>query len=358
LTRDHTQAAGPQAPQKPRTPWAWLKQWFGRKLARHLSREPAKAASPEAMADLQRFRRCLQPGDVILVEGASRFSTGIKYLTQSTWSHAALYVGESALANLPASQRREGARACIIEADLVDGVRAIDLDDYAGLPLRICRPVGLSEDEVATVVAHAVGRLGHAYDVKHIVDLLRWLMPMPPIPARFRRRLLTLGSGDPTRAICSALVAEALQSVRYPILPQVQRLQRVDRDDGEPLTSAVLEQRHASLLVPRDFDLSPYFEIVKPDLGTGFDHHRLAWRDAFVDPEQLSGTSDTDSAAPGSAPLSGPRRRRRVADAVDISTFTELPPPSTHQPLADGAGPAEPADAPSAGRRWWQRWFG
>ncbi len=36
----------------------------------------------------------LRKGDVLLVEGTSRFSSAIKYLTQSTWSHAALYIGD------------------------------------------------------------------------------------------------------------------------------------------------------------------------------------------------------------------------------------------------------------------------
>ena len=35
----------------------------------------------------------LRPGDVLLVEGNTRLSVAIKYLTQSTWSHAALFVG-------------------------------------------------------------------------------------------------------------------------------------------------------------------------------------------------------------------------------------------------------------------------
>ena len=35
----------------------------------------------------------LRPGDVLLVEGESRVSMAIKVLTQSNWSHAALFVG-------------------------------------------------------------------------------------------------------------------------------------------------------------------------------------------------------------------------------------------------------------------------
>ena len=40
------------------------------------------------------LRASLQPGDVLLVEGNQRISTAIKYLTQSTWPHAAVYIGE------------------------------------------------------------------------------------------------------------------------------------------------------------------------------------------------------------------------------------------------------------------------
>ena len=39
----------------------------------------------------------------------------------------------------------------------------------------------------------------------------------------------------------------------------------------------VLHVRHHSLFTPRDFDVSPYFQVVKPTLEAGFDHHRLAW---------------------------------------------------------------------------------
>ena len=44
--------------------------------------------------------------------------------------------------------------------------------------------------------------------------------------------------------------------------------------------SEILHIRHHSLYAPRDFDLSPYFEIVKPTLEAGFDYRRLRWADA------------------------------------------------------------------------------
>ena len=35
--------------------------------------------------------------------------------------------------------------------------------------------------------------------------------------------------------------------------------------------------RHHSLYTPRDFDLSPYFQIVKPTLVYGFDYKAVIW---------------------------------------------------------------------------------
>ena len=134
-------------------------------------------------------------------------------------------------------------------------------------------------DEAERVAQHALARLGQRYDLRNIFDLARWLFPTPPVPLRLRRRLLVLGSGDPTRAISSTLIAQAFAAVRYPILPQVER-----RPRGDPLCPAcvddILHVRHRSLYVPRDFDVSPYFEVVKPSLAGGFDHRRLHWHDS------------------------------------------------------------------------------
>ena len=67
---------------------------LGRHLARKLN-EPVPGIRPFTHANVAALRRVLQPGDVLLVEGNSRVSVAIKYLTQSTWSHAALYVGNA-----------------------------------------------------------------------------------------------------------------------------------------------------------------------------------------------------------------------------------------------------------------------
>lgn len=246
--------------------------WLGRRLATFLAR-PRAVETHFGTSGFDLLETTLRPGDVLLVEGSSRFSTAIKYLTQSSWSHAALYVGGALVDECP-----ELGSHVLIEADVSDGVRAVPLHSYRGLHTRICRAVGLSQDEVDTVIAHAIRRLGQQYDMRNIVDLMRFLLPTPPVPGHWRRRMLALGSGDPTRAICSSLIADAFHSVRYPILPLIDRCDRhlpgANREQRERL-----HIRNSRLFAPRDFDISPYFLIVKPMLERPFDVHRLRWAD-------------------------------------------------------------------------------
>ena len=140
----------------------------------------------------------------------------------------------------------------------------------------ICRPVGLSPGDVKNVLSQAIGQLGCAYDTRNIIDLARYLFPTPPVPASWRREMIAFGSGDPTRAICSELIAQSFEAVGYPVLPDVTYLPAplVDCPD---CVEQIMRVHHHSLYVPRDFDVSPYFEIVKPSLEAKFDFHILNW---------------------------------------------------------------------------------
>ncbi len=244
---------------------------IGRTLARYLE-QPVSEYEPFSVNDPQTLRRVLRPADVLLVEGDRRISVAIKYLTRSTWSHAAVYVGD-----VLGGQAVGGEACSLVEADLVEGVIAVPLSRYARLNTRICRPVGLTTADRDRVVEKALAAVGSAYDLKNVIDLARYLLPQPPVPVRWRRRMLALGSGDPTRAICSTLIAQAFQAVRYPILPHV-RVEGAYRG-GRYTEREILHIRHHSLFAPRDFDLSPYFAIVKPTLEVGFDYRRLEWGD-------------------------------------------------------------------------------
>ncbi|MEI7568065.1 MAG: YiiX/YebB-like N1pC/P60 family cysteine hydrolase [Alcaligenaceae bacterium] len=241
---------------------------LGTWLATYLTKE-IKVGSTAPPSNPLHLQETLRPGDVLLVEGRTRISSAIKYLTQSTWSHAALFIGFDYLGD------RAPEDHCLIEADTVRGVCSSSLERFAHLHTRICRPVGLSATECDTVIQYALSQLGHQYDLHNVFDLARYLLPTPPIPSRYRRKLLALGSGDPTRAICSTLIAQAFATVRYPILAlEAVALAPSTQYSFEPTH---FKPKHFSLLTPRDFDVSPYFEIIKPTLEGGFNFHDLEW---------------------------------------------------------------------------------
>ena len=244
-------------------------QFAGKWLANYLSKEmEIKGTAPPS--NPLHLQASLRPGDVLLVEGNTRLSTAIKYLTQSTWSHAAIYVGINFSSNAP-----EGH--CLVDADTVHGVRSVDLGKFANLHTRICRPIGLSQDERLAVTQAAISKIGYRYDLRNVFDLARYLFPTPPVPTKFRRQLLSLGSGDPTRAICSTLIAEAFQSIRYPILPVEHKNGAIFSRDNYTVQPTAFQPKHYSFLTPRDFDVSPYFAIIKPTVECGFNFHDLEW---------------------------------------------------------------------------------
>lgn len=239
---------------------------IGRFLAGRLENKTS-GYEPYTPSDPQTLARVLRPGDILLVEGNQRISTAIKYLTQSTWSHAAFFAGDH-----PGMQGRQ-----LIEVNIRDGCIAVPLAKYQTYNTRICRPVGLTPEDRETVIRFMIGKLGVKYDTKNILDMLRYFMPTPPVPIRWRRRMIAFGSGEPTRAICSTLIAQAFQSIRYPILPEIRHVPGHSSAESHYSRAEILHIRHYSLFTPRDFDLSPYFRVVKPTLEHGFDYKRLTW---------------------------------------------------------------------------------
>ena len=262
-------------------------QYLGRRLAQFLAK-PREKNSHIPTSPWGLLAATLRKGDVVLVEGSSRFASAIKYLTQSTWSHAALYIGD-ALGPVPPGEDPP----VMIDVDVVKGVRTIPLSAFGGLHTRICRPIGLSPAEVDALIAFMLARRGTTYDLKNIFDLARYFIRTPPLPGSMRRRALSLGSGEPTKAICSSLIAQAFESIRYPILPEVE-LVDTDTAGGERAKREILHIRHHSLYAPRDFDVSPFFQVVKPRIEQGLDFRQMEWR--------MPPAADVDVAEPGDLP--------------------------------------------------------
>ena len=236
---------------------------LGKKLASFLSKSPPSYQRFEDIS-LEDLAFVLEPGDIVLVEGDTRISTAIKYLTQSSWSHACLYVGE----------HDSGVRdLTLLEADLLEGVRMVSLEHYSGFNLRICRPVDLQTEDREKLINYAKSKLGHRYDLKNILDLARYLIQKPLVPNRFRRKLLALGSGEPTKAICSTLIAESFQEIDYPILPSIINC------ENAVVREKLYSKRHFTHFTPRDFDLSPYFRVIKPTIERGFNYQDIVLKD-------------------------------------------------------------------------------
>ena len=248
-----------------------LLDWIGQRISSRISCGPDPVKTP-IHTNPERLRRVLRPGDILLVDGCDKVSAAIRYLTQSSWSHAALYVGD-----LTGRLADEGEVHCLIEVNLGEGCVSAPLSKYQYYPTRICRPLSLTEIDRRALVKFMIDRIGLTYDVRHVVDLARYLVPHPPVPQRWRRKMLAFGSGEPTRAICSTLIAQAFEHIRYPILPQVEKVMNGTALANGYTADEIFHIRHHSLYTPRDFDLSPFFEIVKPTLVEGFNYKGVAW---------------------------------------------------------------------------------
>ncbi len=210
--------------------------------------------------DMARLRADLRPGDVVLVEGKSRISQMIMTLTQSSWSHAGMYIGDALLRwggpQAESALEAFGAEAAhlVIESDMAEGVRVKPVAWYGDHNLRVCRPQGLSAEDLERVVAEMLRHLGLRYDRRNIFDLGRYLTPFQLLPARWRRRPLYLGSSTSREVICSALIAKAFYRVGFPVQPI---LGEAGAGHGTVIA------RHPSYIMPRDFDLSSNFEVLK-----------------------------------------------------------------------------------------------
>jgi hypothetical protein len=258
-----------------------LESYISAKILHYLA-QPTGRYAPFFAADPEVIRRTIQPGDILLIEGNSRLSAVIKYLTQSTWSHAALCVGER-----PGDATADGEPNILLEAEAGTGVVTVPLSRYVGFHTRICRPVGLDDAARQKVIDYAVKRIGKQYDSRRIVDLARYLFPYPPVPVWFRRRMLAIGSGDPTKAICSTLIAEAFASIHYPILPERISINGKTYGVAPFVQSEIDHIRTHGLYTPRDFDVSPFFAIVKPTIAAGFDYHTVQWGPPGIAPPDL-----------------------------------------------------------------------
>lgn len=223
-----------------------------------LTHEPLPIETPPC--DFNRLKQEIRPGDVLLVEGCSHVSNIIRSITQSAWTHTALYIGhaddieDENLRAIIARHYAAGNKHLLVEGLLGQGMIITPLQEYRYHHIRICRPIGLSRNDAQLVVAHAIKAVGQPYNLRQLVDLARFLLPWTILPRRWGSSLFKTPSGNPESGICSSLIAEAFTAVKFPILPFVK--------PGK-ISGVEVVPRNPYVYIPKDFDNSPYFEIIK-----------------------------------------------------------------------------------------------
>ena len=299
VTNQGTQEPGPSR---------GIRGWLTDRLTRYMS-EPVSHYDLRGRNDLDQLKSTIRKGDVLLVDGDQRVSSVIKYLTRSTWSHAVLYIGDELLrrdGDLKERTREtfgDSAEHLIVEA-LFDGVVVSPLGKYIDYNVRLCRPHRLRPDHLKIVLDDAVAAIGWRYDLRNILDLAAHLLFVSLLPGKHREEVLRFGSGASSQVICTSLLGQLFHKVGFPVLPSVtypegsgapeppirrRRWSLFPRRRRNRL-QGLYRRRHPTLLAPRDFDLSPYFEIVKFNLisESSFDYNRIEWAPE-VEPQKAVG---------------------------------------------------------------------
>lgn len=212
------------------------------------------------LSDFDRIKHEVKQCDVLLVDGHSRMASTVKRLTTSAWSHAAIYIGRiNDIANheyrekLLAHFNGDADTQLLIEGDLGRGIIISPIQRYHKHHIRICRPNGIIFNDSQAVVNYCIDHLGKDYNVRHIFDLARLLIPWSILPRRWGSCIFKQSQKNENE-ICSSLIAKAFNKVNFPILPYAKR---------DSKNRIQLFKRNPMLYVPKDFDTSPYFDIVK-----------------------------------------------------------------------------------------------
>ena len=259
-----------------------------RSLMRRLE-SPAKGYQQRIYNNFENLYKHIRKGDVVLIEGRSEMSRIIKLFSNSHWSHNAMYVGDELIKRSRPFRDKylnefgDDANHLVIEAFAGKGVVAAAIRKYQDYNIRVCRPFGISSTDLQTVIETVISNLGKHYDQKNIIDIALMLLPSWLNPFKKRSIKTCLGNCNDFEVICSGMTAQAFQRVGYPIVPGLKPTGEDDKNLKKNPYGAKLVMRHYSQVLPRDFDLSSNFEIIKFNIieGGKFDYKSLSWDDAM-----------------------------------------------------------------------------
>lgn len=244
-----------------------------------------RASEPKeaVLCDFDRIKQSAKPGDVLLIEGRSSVDGTIKKLTQSHWSHGALYIGR--LIDIDDMALRELVRShidcdtdtpLIVHSVLGQGTIIEPLQELEREHIRLCRPKGLAKGDVQQVIRYMLSQVATDREEYHFMDIMRFFFPWSLVPQRWRMPLLRYNYGKHVELVSCSVIANAFGFVQFPIMPLV----KTTRNGGTQLL-----RRKPRLCMPVDFDVSPYFEIVKYpfiDFANYTGHNLIPWKGSGV----------------------------------------------------------------------------
>lgn len=256
-----------------------------RRFIHALIRWLARAREPREhlMSDYDRIRAELKLCDVILVEGRSVADDVVRDITCCQWTHSLLYIGR--LMDIEDPDVRtlirqhidcEPDMALVIDTRLGDGVQVRLFSDFEREHMRLCRPKGVADKDLIQVIRYAVSRLGTDREVTELPDLAKFYFPWGLIPLNWRLALFRYNPGTHSRLMSSNLIADAFGFIQFPIMPLVKTTGR---------NGAQLFRRTPRLCLPKDIDLSPYFDVVKYpfiDFSNYSGENLLPWKGSGV----------------------------------------------------------------------------
>ena len=273
-----------------------IKTFLYNKILAYLNKEIQ--ISKSYLCDFDRALHEIRPADIILVTGHTRLSRIIKNISQSPWTHAALYIGR--LHDIDDARLREFIQyhyqgspkdQLIIESYAGTGTSVADITKYRNDHIRICRPSGLDYQDAQKVIEYASRHIGNEYDIRHLFDLARFYLGSIFIPSKWQSVLFNYKPNQTSRDVCSVLIADAFASIKFPILPLI-------REDASHQIEII--RRNPWLCAPCDFDYSPYFDIIKYPMlpNKMWAHYRnFPWREDLIsnDDVGVKNTEDDDT---------------------------------------------------------------
>lgn len=260
---------------------------------------PAKGYHQRIYNNFENLYKYIRRGDVVLVEGRSRLSRIIKLFSNSHWSHISMYVGDELIKKGQPLREKylkefgEDAHHLIIEAFTGAGAIASPIRKYQDYNIRISRPYGISSTDLQSVIAEVISNLGKQYDQRNIIDIVLLLLPSWLNPFRKRNIRSCLGNCNEFQVTCSGMIAQAFHHVGYPIVPGLSSPGKDQKTFKKNPYGVKLVMRHYSQVLPRDFDLSPNFEIIKFNIieEGKFNYKTLPWDDETAVAEHFSAIS-------------------------------------------------------------------